>query len=84
MNFRNIEYEFTLNDLSAFYKYHFYQSPAVRKNWLRWRVFGFLAFAALPTLILVTSDKPPTETLAAIWPLLLGPAIFVLLMAATP
>lgn len=75
MNSQDIEFEFTLDDYLAFYRFHHYRSPALRGRWLRARILVILVTGALPAMVLVTADNPLVETAMSIWPLLFAPVI---------
>jgi len=74
-------FELTRDDLVAFVTYHNLHSPTVRRKQLRTFVIGTVCLAALPALILTTTDDPVLETAVAIWPLLLGPILFIVFMS---
>lgn len=71
-------YELTADDLAAFTLFHNATSPVVRRQRTGCLTVAVLIMAALPTLILATSEKPIIETAKDIWPLLAGPALFVI------
>lgn len=72
------DFELAANDLVALTMAHNRRSPAMRRQRYGYLLSGLVILSALPALILLTSDEPPMETAAAIWPLLLGPVLFVL------
>ncbi|MFO7907337.1 MAG: YcxB family protein [Planctomycetota bacterium] len=72
-------YELTRDDLAAFIEYHQRSSPAARRQRVGCLAFAFCAMMVLPVGILVTTDKPVVETAMDMWPLLLGPILFVML-----
>ena len=71
-------YELTADDLVAFTLFHNSTSPVVRQQRTGCLIGAVLLLLALPTLLLTTSDKPIAETAKNIWPLLAGPALFVI------
>tara|TARA_R110002072_G_C7730484_1_gene515703 strand:+ start:73 stop:618 length:546 start_codon:yes stop_codon:yes gene_type:complete len=71
-------YELTADDLAAFTLCHSSTSPVVRRQRAGCLVGAVLLLLSLPTLLLTTSDKPIAETAKNIWPLLAGPALFIL------
>jgi hypothetical protein len=74
----NASYELTADDLAAFAQMHQARSPTARRQRMGCLALGFLALAALPLLILLTTEDPLLETARDIWPLLLGPILFIL------
>ena len=72
------DFDFTADDLVAFSTVHNKRSPTARRQRYGCLLVGLAMLLALPALILFTTDKPYVETAAAIWPLLLGPVLFVL------
>lgn len=71
------EYDVTPDDLVAFGLCHHSQSQTVRKqSWVSVLV-GLMVLLFLPGLILLVSDKPILEIAPAIWPLLMGPILFL-------
>ncbi len=73
------DYDLTPDDLVAFGLCHQQQSRTIRKRSYVSVLVGLLAILFLPTLILLVSDKPLAETALAIWPLLLGLPLFLML-----
>jgi hypothetical protein len=72
------DFELAAGDLVALTMAHNRRSPAMRRQRYGYLLGGFAVLSALPALTLLTSDEPAVETAAAIWPLLLGPVLFVL------
>ena len=72
-------YELTRDDLAALIEYHQRSSPALRRQTTGCLVVPFFALAILPGGILLTTDKPVFKTAMDIWPLLLGPILFLIL-----
>ncbi len=71
-------YELTVDDLVAFTQYHHAQSPTARRQRFGCLATGLFAMLSLPALILVGSDEPFLQTARDIWPLLLGPLLFLI------
>ncbi len=72
------DFELSPNDLIAFTTVHNLRSPTIRRQRYGCLIGALLLLSALPGLILLTTDKPVLETVKNIWPLLLGPVLFVL------
>ena len=70
-------YDLTPNDLVAFVQLHHALSPALRKQRLGCLHNGFLALLILPAFVLCMSGKPLLQTAIDIWPLLLGPVVYL-------
>ena len=73
-----IDYELTSDDLAAFVQSHRRTSPAARRQEIGCLALAFCALMILPVGALLTTDKPVLETAFGIWPLLLGPILFVI------
>ena len=73
-------FDFTPDDLTAFVQSHNAQSPNARRQLFGCLVIGFLALSFLPALILILNEKPFLETARNIWPLLMSPPLFLLLV----
>jgi hypothetical protein len=76
--FMRIDYEITPEDFVALSTVHCSRSPALRRQGYGFLMVPILGLFALPGLILVTTDEPILETAKNIWPLMLGPVLFVL------
>jgi hypothetical protein len=72
------EFELTVEDYLELTTVHTARSPTVRRQRRSGLLIGCILLMALPTLVLVTSDKPVGETVRAIWPLLTAPILFLL------
>ena len=72
------DFELTPDDLVAFTRNHNLRSPTIQKQRYGCLIGALALLLALPGLILLTTDDPVLETAKAIWPLLLGPVLFVL------
>ena len=70
-------YELTADDLMAFVQFHLAQSPNARRQRIGCSLIAFVVMLLLPGLILLTSEKPFLQTARDIWPLLLGPLLFL-------
>ena len=73
-------YNLSSNDLVAFVQFHSAQSPTVRRQRYGCLVIAFLVMLLFPTFILLTNDMPLLETAQNIWPLLLSPPLFLLVV----
>ena len=71
-------YELTPDDLAAFTVFYNSTSPVARRQRTGCLTAAVLLMLALPTLVLATTDKPIAETAKNIWPLLVGPVLFVI------
>jgi hypothetical protein len=74
------DFELTSDDLVAFVTFCNNRSPTAQRQRIGCAILGFLAVSALPALILLTTARPRLETAFDIWPLLLGPVLFVLFL----
>ena len=70
-------YELTVDDLVAFVQFHHAQSPSAHRQRMGCLLIAFVAMLLLPGLILLTGEKPFLQTARDIWPLLLGPLLFL-------
>jgi hypothetical protein len=77
-----VSYELTTDDMAALVQLHNARSPTVRRQRYGCLLIGFFAMLSLPALIFLSSEKPLLQTATDIWPLLLGPLLF--LMFAIP
>ena len=66
------------HDLMAFAQFYHAQSPTARRERSGCLLIAFVAMLLLPGLILLTSEKPFFQTARDIWPLLLGPLLFLI------
>lgn len=76
----NVSYELTVDDLVAFAQFHHAQSPTARRQRIGCLLIAFVVMLVLPGLVLLTSEKPFLQTARDIWPLLLGPLLFLALV----
>ena len=74
------EFELTADDLVALTTVHASRSPTLRRQ--RWSALLICCtvLLLLPGLVLVTTDKPVLEAAKAIWPLLMGPILFLVIV----
>tara|TARA_A100001391_G_C5052112_1_gene273753 strand:+ start:630 stop:1181 length:552 start_codon:yes stop_codon:yes gene_type:complete len=72
-----VSYELTRDDLAAFIAFHQQTSPTAQRHRLGCLAVGVLGMLLLPVWILLTTDKPKLETAGTLWPLLIGPVVFV-------
>ena len=70
-------YELTPDDLVAFTLFHHSHSPAARRQRNGCLLGVVLVMLLLPALVLLTTEKPLLEAARNIWPLLLGPILFL-------
>ncbi|QDU10180.1 YcxB family protein [Gimesia aquarii] len=77
----NASYELTVDDLVAFNQFHNERSPTIRRQRTKSLVITFVVLLCLPGLILLTTDKPILGMALDIWPLILGPILFVILVS---
>ena len=73
-----VSYELTADDLVAFAQFHHAHSPTACKQRTGCLLIAFVAMLFLPALILLTSEKPLLQTACDIWPLFLGPLLFLI------
>jgi len=71
-------FELTPDDLVALTVGHTSRSPTIRRQRYGCLIAAVVLLSALPGLILLTTDDPLLKTAKDIWPLLLGPVLFVL------
>ena len=71
--------DITKEDVVAYNLYHAAHSPAIRRLQSRAVSLIFVVWALLLAALVLCSDEP-LDTAKAIWPLLLGPLLFLLLM----
>ena len=73
----NATYDLTPDDLAAFVQLHQARSLAFRRHRLGCLRNGVLALLILPAFVLCLSGQPLLQTAIDIWPLLLGPVLYV-------
>ena len=76
----DVNFELTSDDLVAFTVVHSVRSPTILKERLGCFVGSLVLLLVLPVMILLTTQDPVLEPAKAIWPLLLGPVLLVLIL----